>query len=337
MNIAITGGGTGGHLTIAKALKKEAIKRGWEVTFIGSSNGQDKRWFENDKGCSSKIFLDSYGVINKQGFAKFKSLFNIFKLALSLRPLFKEKKFDAVVSVGGYSSAPASILAILTRTPFFIHEQNAQIGTLNRALRPFTKSFFSSYLEESPVQDYPIETVFFKKSRVRKKIERVIFLGGSQGAKAINDFAIKVAPELKKRGISIVHQTGSYDYERMKTAYSKIGIDVELIDFHPKLSRFIESSDLAVSRSGASTLWELSANGLPALFVPYPFANNHQWFNAKFIQDKNLGWLHSESELQPQHLIEILNEDLEIKSRGLLETIKPNGTEKILDWIESKV
>jgi len=333
VNIAITGGGTGGHLTIAKALKKEALKRGWDVTFIGSSNGQDKRWFESDSGCTDKIFLDSYGVINKKGFNKFKSLFNIFKLALSLRPLFKSKKFDAVISVGGYSSAPASILAILTRIPLFIHEQNAQIGSLNRVLKPFTKSFFSSYLDDSPVKDYPVETVFFKKSRVREKIERVIFLGGSQGAKAINDFAVKVAPELHKRGISIVHQTGSYDYERMKTAYSKIGVEVELIDFHPKLSRFIASSDLAISRSGASTLWELSANGLPALFIPYPFANNHQWFNAKFIKDKNLGWLQSEESLQPRHLIDILDENLEEKSQGLLETIQPNGAEKILDLI----
>jgi UDP-N-acetylglucosamine--N-acetylmuramyl-(pentapeptide) pyrophosphoryl-undecaprenol N-acetylglucosamine transferase len=338
MKIVITGGGTGGHLTIAKALKKSAIMRHWNITFIGSSNGQDQQWFENDSGCSNKVFLDSYGVINRKGFDKLKSIFNILKLAHSLKNLFQKQKFDAVISVGGYSSAPASIFAILNRVPLFIHEQNAQIGALNKLLKPFAKGFFSSYLNESPIKDYPVEMIFFRKSRIRKKIKKVIFLGGSQGAKAINDFAIKVAPELQKRGISIIHQTGSHDLDRMKTAYSKIGIiDIKLIGFDPKLSQYIAETDLAISRSGASTIWELSANGLPALFIPYPHASNHQWYNAKFIKDKNLGWLHSENKLKQEHLIKILDNDLEEKSRALLNTIQPNGADKILDWIEKKI
>jgi UDP-N-acetylglucosamine--N-acetylmuramyl-(pentapeptide) pyrophosphoryl-undecaprenol N-acetylglucosamine transferase len=335
MIYAITGGGTGGHLTIAKALKNEIIKRGDRVVFIGSSNGQDESWFGGDNDFEERIFLPSYGVIDKKGFEKLKSLWNIFKLALSLRKLFSHYKFDAVISVGGYSSAPASLTAIMTRTPYFIHEQNAFMGSLNKRLKPFAKEFFSSYLESSKVKDYPISNIFFDLQRVRKEIKSVIFLGGSQGAKFINDFAIKVAPELSERGISIVHQTGKRDFERIKNAYSKLNIsDVEIIDFHPKLSQYISRADLAVSRSGASTLWELSANGLPALFIPYPLANNHQWFNAKFILDKGLGWLSPQSEVQPENLYSILDEDLEEKSRGLIETISSNGAEKIIDHIE---
>ena len=337
MIYAITGGGTGGHLTIAKALKKEIIRRGDKVVFIGSSNGQDKSWFENDSGCEDKIFLDSYGVTNRTGLAKFQSFYNLIKLGLSLNPVFKKYRFDAVISVGGYSSAPASFLAIFKRIPLFIHEQNASIGKLNKLIKPFSKEFFSSYLETSKVKDYPIENIFFEKARVRKKINTIIFLGGSQGAKFINDFAIKVAPELKKRGIKIIHQTGKLDFERMKNAYSKIEVDAEIIDFHPKLSQFIISSDLAVSRSGASTLWELSANGLPAFFIPYPLANNHQWFNAKFIQDKGLGWLHNQNEVLPEYLYQILDEVLEKKSKSLIEIISPNGVKKIIDKIYNSI
>jgi UDP-N-acetylglucosamine--N-acetylmuramyl-(pentapeptide) pyrophosphoryl-undecaprenol N-acetylglucosamine transferase len=337
MIYAITGGGTGGHLTIAKALKREILQRGDRVVFIGSSYGQDKSWFESDSGCEEKIFLPSYGVTNKKGFAKLKSIFNIIKLSLGLNSIFNYYKFDAVISVGGYSSAPASFLAILKRVPLFIHEQNASIGRLNRVIKPFAKEFFSSYLDSSSVKDYPIEKVFFEKQQVRKEIKKVIFLGGSQGAKFINDFAIKVAPELQSRGVDIIHQTGKLDYDRMKNAYSKIGVDVELIDFHPKLSQFISESDLAISRSGASTLWELSANGLPALFIPYPLANNHQWFNAKFIQDKGLGWLYTQDEVKPQDLFDILDEDLEEKSSKLIEIISPNGVVKVIDKIEESV
>ena len=334
MIYAITGGGTGGHLTIAKALKKEIIKRGDKVVFIGSSNGQDKSWFENDTGCEEKIFLESYGVTNRTGVAKLKSLWNLLKLAFQLVPIFKKYKFDAVVSVGGYSSAPASFLAILRRVPLFIHEQNASIGKLNKVIKPFAKEFFSSYLKSSKVKDYPIENIFFEKARVRKEISKIIFLGGSQGARFINDFAIKVAPELKKRNISIIHQTGKLDFERIKTAYSKIGVNAEVIDFHPKLSKFISQSDLAISRSGASTLWELSANGLPALFIPYPLANNHQWFNAKFIQDLGLGWIYNQNKVLPKDLFTILDEGVEEKSEKLMKIISPNGVSKIVDNIE---
>jgi UDP-N-acetylglucosamine--N-acetylmuramyl-(pentapeptide) pyrophosphoryl-undecaprenol N-acetylglucosamine transferase len=334
MTIAITGGGTGGHLTIAKALKSEFVKSGHSVVFIGSSNGQDRSWFEDDNEFIEKVFLGSYGVANRKGFAKLNSLLNIGKLSLNLRKLFKKYKFDAVVSVGGYSSAPASFLAIGSGIPLYIHEQNASIGKLNKLIKSFAKQFFSSYDKESKVKDYPIDNIFFERARVRKKVERVIFLGGSQGARFVNDFAVKVAPELTKRGVAITHQTGKLDYERMQRAYSTIGVEVELLDFHPQLHQFIEKADLAISRSGASTLWELCANGLPTLFIPYPHANNHQFYNAKFILDRELGWLYSQGELEPKHLMELLDSDIEEKSRKLIKTISPNGANKIVKYIE---
>jgi UDP-N-acetylglucosamine--N-acetylmuramyl-(pentapeptide) pyrophosphoryl-undecaprenol N-acetylglucosamine transferase len=331
---AITGGGTGGHLTIARALKKEIVARGDEVVFIGSANGQDPFWFKNEEGCKEKIFLNSSGVTGKGNLKGLKSMANLVKLAIGLNPLFNKYNFDAVISVGGYSSAPASILAILRRIPLFVHEQNAEIGKFNKLLKPFAKEFFSSYLVESPVKDYPIADIFFKGRRIRKNISKVIFLGGSQGARFINDFAIKVAPHLKELQIDIIHQTGKADYERIRNAYREIGIEVELIDFHPELSRFISIADLAIGRSGASTLWELSANGLPAFFIPYPLANNHQWHNAKFISDLNLGWVYPQSEVQPDNLYAILGENLESKSRELMQMISPNGVKKIIDHIE---
>jgi UDP-N-acetylglucosamine--N-acetylmuramyl-(pentapeptide) pyrophosphoryl-undecaprenol N-acetylglucosamine transferase len=334
MTFAVTGGGTGGHLTIAKALKRELVKRGHEVIFIGSSNGQDRSWFESDADFKDKIFLQSYGVTDKRGLNKLKSVWNILKLSFKLRAIFKKHKVKVVISVGGYSSAPASIYSILSFTPLYIHEQNAMIGKLNKVIRPFSREFFSSYIEKSKVKDYPIADIFFETARVREKIEKVIFLGGSQGARFINDFAVKVAPELKKRGISIIHQTGKLDFERMQRAYSNLNIEVELIDFHPKLSQFIKQSDLAVSRSGASTLWELSANGLPTLFIPYPHANNHQFYNAKFIIDKNLGWLFPQNEVEPNNLFNILDENISEKSRKLIEIISPHGVEKIINFIE---
>ncbi len=198
MKFVITGGGTGGHLTIAKVLQEAFIKRGHEVIFIGSTSGQDRSWFEKRSGFSHTYFLETSGVVNKRGFAKVKSLFNILKAVLKSISIMREHKIQGVISVGGFSAAPASFASILIRKPLYIHEQNAKVGRLNSLLKPYSRVFFSSYESDSPLKSYPVNKVLFDQARLREKINTIIFLGGSQGAKAINDLALKVAPYLKR-------------------------------------------------------------------------------------------------------------------------------------------
>ena len=142
MMIAITGGGTGGHLIVAKRLKEELSSRGVRVIFIGSNSGQDRLWFENDTDFQKSYFLDSRGVVNKRGVKKFLALKDILSLSLKCRNIFKQHSIKAVFCVGGYSAAPAAFAAIFTRTSLFIHEQNAVEGKLNKILKPFSKGFF---------------------------------------------------------------------------------------------------------------------------------------------------------------------------------------------------
>ena len=163
--IVICGGGTGGHLAVAKALNEELVSRGCRTIFVGSSSGQDKMWFENDAAFSEKFFLPSSGVVNKKGLGKLFSLFNILNLAFKCQKIFKTQGVKAVVSVGGYSAAPAAFAAIISRTPLFIHEQNAVIGNLNKLLKPLAKGFFSSYFK--PTFSYPVAERFFSSARLR--------------------------------------------------------------------------------------------------------------------------------------------------------------------------
>lgn len=162
LNIAITGGGTGGHLKIAKVIKGELNKREIKPIYIGSTSGADKEWFEKDNGFSKKYFLTSSGVVNKKGLNKINSLINIFKLSLQAKKILKENNIKAVFSVGGYSAAPASFASIFSNIPLFIHEQNANIGSLNKLLKPFSKRFFSTFLYNDP---YPVEDIFFEKGQ----------------------------------------------------------------------------------------------------------------------------------------------------------------------------
>lgn len=334
MNIAITGGGTGGHLTIAKAIKEELNQRGIKPIFIGSTHGQDQTWFEDDKGFDSKYFFETSGVVNQKYLGKIVSLSKIIKSAIACRAIFKEHKIDAVFSVGGYSAAPASFASIMFSKKLYIHEQNAVLGKLNRLLKSRTEAIFSSYLEESPVSSYPVREIFFQNARVRKEIKTIIFLGGSQGATAINNYAMKIAPFLKEKDIKIIHQCGTRDEEKLKKFYQKEQIDVELFAFSTELESKIKEADFAICRAGASTLWELCASNLPALYIPYPYAAaDHQFYNADFLAKKNLSFVKREKDLSVEDLDLIFDCNLGNISSGLKKLIQPNGAKEIVDFI----
>jgi UDP-N-acetylglucosamine--N-acetylmuramyl-(pentapeptide) pyrophosphoryl-undecaprenol N-acetylglucosamine transferase len=335
LKFVVTGGGTGGHLAIAKALLEAIVSEGDEAVFIGSTTGQDRMWFEKGSAFAQTHFLNTTGVVNRRGFSKLAALLRVARTALQARRILRAYRPDAVISVGGFSAAPASFAAISLGLPFYIHEQNAVTGRLNRLLRRFARLFFSAYDPESPVKAYPVSRRLFETARVRTEIETVIFLGGSQGARAVNDFALAVAPVLRERGIGIIHQCGERDFERVKAAYAALGIEAELYGFTKELPALLVRSDLAVSRAGASTLWELAANGLPALYIPYPYAaGDHQYYNARFLSDRELSWTVREADLNPEILATILGHGVEAASRGLLALERKDAAVQMLGAIK---
>jgi len=332
--IVITGGGTGGHLSVARSFIDEFYARGYAVIFIGSLKGQDQKWFEGDSKLSKTYFLDTKGVVNQNIFGKCISLFMILKALVKSVNIIRKNNVSKVISVGGFSAAPASFAAILTKTDFYIHEQNSIVGKLNSITSKYAKEVFSSYLKTSKIKDYPIHSKFFKYSRVRKEIQTVIFLGGSQGASAINNFAIKIAPRLKQMNINIIHQTGKKDFENITSKYKELNIEVDIFDFSTELLEKMDQADFAVSRSGASTLWELVALGVPTFFIPYPYAAaNHQYHNAKYLLDNDLCFLQEEKELDENYFFECLDMDLEKKSKKLITTIHKDAVKNIVDII----
>ncbi len=333
--VVVTGGGTGGHLKVAKAFVEEFHKRGIPVIFIGSKNGQDEAWFKDDRKVKKAFFLDTKGVVNKNLWGKIKSLFQILKETNRCMDIFDKAEVGTVISVGGFSAAPATFASILSMgCDLFIHEQNSKMGKLNELTSRFAKEIFSSYLPTSLVKDYPVSSEFFDNARVRERINAIIFLGGSQGAVAINNFALSVASKLDSLGIKIIHQTGRVDYERVKKEYEKLNINADVFDFTPDIAKKMSQADFAISRSGASTLWELSANSLPAMFVPFPHAaQDHQYYNAKFLKDKGLCFICREKNLSVEVLDKILSSDISSMSKGLIDSIGCDAIESIVDII----
>ncbi len=339
MRLCVTGGGTGGHLMIAEALSEAALTQGCEVIFIGSTSGQDRKYFEEHSNFSHVYFLDTTGVVNQRGAAKLKALYRVFKAFLQARKILKKHKTQATYSVGGFSAAPASFATLSLFIPLFIHEQNSVEGRLNSLLKRYAKSFVSAYDENSPIQGYPVKEIYYKNARVRDELKTIIFLGGSHGAKTINDLALHVAHKLRKMDIKIIHQAGEADYERVKQEYEKLGVAVELYAFTKNLSELITRADLAVSRAGASTLWELTANGCPAFFIPYPYAaGDHQYHNAQFLVKNNLAWCERESENLKSKLIKVLkNPQLKEKSEKLLEYATKDVAQQMIKEVKKKL
>lgn len=333
--IVVTGGGTGGHLKVADAFIDELYSRGIDVIFIGSSNGQDKNWFEHDRRLKKAFFLDTKGVVNKNFFGKVSSLTNIFFKTLKCLNIYSKYNVKTVISVGGFSAAAATFASIIKfGCKLYIHEQNSKMGKLNEITSKFATELFSSYDENSLVKDYPVSKEFFDAARVRTEIRTIAFFGGSQGALGINSFALKVAPNLTKLGIKIIHQTGKNDFERVKDEYIKLGIDADVFDFTKDFISKMSQADFAVSRSGASTLWEMCANSLPALYVPFKYAAaDHQYFNAMALVEKNMGFVSREDDLNEEILFKILNTDIHSISRKLASSISPNAVSLITNII----
>jgi len=331
--IAITGGGTGGHLVIARAITEELNRRGIKPIYIGSTAGQDKSWFENASEFEATYFLESKGVVNKRGIRRLFSLMNSIRLAFTCKKLLKHHHVHYVFSVGGYSAAPASFGALLSHIPLYIHEQNAIEGKLNRLLKPFAKAFFSSYDEQATNTSYPVSNIFFQIQRKREKLETIIFLGGSQGATFINQLARSLAPLLHEKGIAIIHQTGKKDLEDMQKFYDEAHIPADVFAFSQEIAQKLSRADFAISRSGASTLWELTAACIPALFIPFPYAAaNHQYFNAKRLVDQKAALMIEQKTIDAQKVFEQIQQvNLPTISTLLSTMIQPSGAKEIVD------
>jgi UDP-N-acetylglucosamine--N-acetylmuramyl-(pentapeptide) pyrophosphoryl-undecaprenol N-acetylglucosamine transferase len=336
--IALSGGGTGGHLASLKVLKEAFIEQGTVPIFIGSAYGQDSRWFVEGEGFAARYFLGTQRVMGRSLAGKLVASAMMASAIKKAIRILRKHQTKAVLSSGGYAAAAADFAAVLRGTPLYIHEHNVVSGHLHRLMAPFSQGLFNSYDETSPIRDYPVDTPFFETRRVRHAVKRILFLGGSQGSRPINEFALKVSPLLQQRGIEISHQTGETDLEFVKAGYNSLKISADVFSFDENMATRMSRADFAVTRAGAGTLWELAANGLPALFVPYPHAvRDHQYFNARYFADQGLGFVIREEVLRPKHLFSALNNKIKETSSRLMDLIHPMGAKRIAEFVLKSV
>jgi len=315
--ILIGAGGTGGHVFPAIALAKKFKFDGHKAVIIATGNNLEKKIFE-DHDIETTFFESK--LKDQSSFSKL-----LYAIGLSFSPIAYDKRIakfvkeispQLILGMGGYASFDLLQAGNLIMTeedinePYIaIHEQNAKAGRANRAS---AVSLARGIIEGLPGA-FDWKTIFFQLStddhvflgnpvrneilNINRKVRsfkeyskspRILVLGGSQGARSIN-YAM---PEAIKRlssemNIEVVHQTGEPDHEEICQMYKKNELSPEIFPFIKDMAQAYDWADLVIGRSGAMTVSELSATGMPSILIPYPHAtDNHQWFNAQFIAKK---------------------------------------------------
>jgi len=310
MNVTITGGGTGGHLFPAIAIAQEFQRRdsAHAIQFIGSARGIEAQVLPR-AGYQLQT-VDIKGFAGKRPLKKIESLLSILPAVVRARRLLRAFRSELVIGFGGYISFPAVIAGRLLGLPVALHEQNSVPGLSNRLLGSWVQRIFVTYAESKrcfperktiysglPLRTLPV--VDQDESRDRS-VFTVCVLGGSQGAREINNAMIGALPTFKQSGTELrfIHQTGAQDAERVAEAYRRSSLQAEVAPFFDgMLERFI-ASDLVIARAGAGTLAELAVCGRASILIPYRFAaGDHQKKNAEMFTRQGAALLLESREL----------------------------------------
>lgn len=291
-------GGTGGHLFPGIAVAQEAGRRGWETMLLISEKqidalavqGHAELRFEKVPAVAMPKLLSLKMV---------KFLWRVWQTKRHCRKLLLDFKADAVLGMGGFTSLPPVWAGRSLGLRTFVHESNAVPGKANRLTARFCTGvllglaacakFFPA--GRTTVTGTPLRTALLEKPERAAALaffglnpdkQTVLVMGGSQGARGVNRAVVEALPCLADAGVQVLHITGPGEFETLQQAYAASPVKATVVPFCQDMGLAYAAADVAVSRSGASSLTELSAFGLPVILVPYPTAaDDHQRRNAE--------------------------------------------------------
>lgn len=325
MKVMIMAGGTGGHIFPAAAVAEHFKTEGWDIRWLGSYRGMEgqivpKLGFEF---CGLPVTAWHGGRLRK-----LIAPLNLIKALWSSFWIMKHEKPDVVLGFGGYASAPGGIAAIVQGVPVVLHEQNGVPGLTNHKLekraRVVLQAFPNTFSQPYEVVGNPVRqdlcSLPSPKERglgTSKKL-KILVLGGSQGALAINE-VLPSALALTKtsKNIEVWHQAGKNKVEATQKDYREMKQEASVVEFIEDMRAAYEWADLVVARSGASTVSELAAVGVYSILIPYPWHKDKQQYrNALWLTDEEAAKCIEQSELTPELLADEM--DYWNRNRALL-------------------
>ena len=317
--VLIMAGGTGGHVLPALEVAKSLRSCGMQVDWLGTRRGLEARLVRQS---GYRLYYLSMRGVRRSGLLRQllvpvllgHSLLKAMLVILWRRP-------SLVIGFGGYVSVPGGIAAWLLRRPLVLHEQNAIAGSANRLLAPLAERVLSAFPNVlggavhcgNPVRpNIRRQPASLRNAKAGRKELHVLVLGGSQGAKKLNALMPAALARATAMPLAVWHQTGPRHLDATRLIYrqykARLGhCKVRIEDYLDNIAVAYQWADLVVCRSGAMTVAELSAAGLPAVFVPFARAvDNHQWHNARHLSASGAGILAPEARLSPARLARIL-------------------------------
>ncbi len=319
--IVVAGGGTGGHLFPGLAVIEELARRapGLEVMWVGTMRGIEARVVPQ-KGLRFEA-LEVTPLKGRSPVELVKSVGRLPAAALGAMSLVRRLKPEVVLGVGGYASGPVLAAAVLLGVPTAVLEQNAYVGLTNRVLARFVGRAYLSFEETEALfgekrartLGNPVRRAFVETARLaltdpegfEARARRVLVLGGSQGAKALDESvpAALAQAGVTGLGLQIVHQASAASVDAVKARYAALGVEATVVPFLDDMARAYASAALVVARAGATTLAEICAVGRASVLVPFPHAaDDHQTKNAASLAKDGAAILLPQSELTPERL-----------------------------------
>lgn len=349
ISVVIAGGGTGGHLYPGIAVARELLRRqpDAKISFAGTARGLEARVVPKE-GFELDV-IRSAGLKGKSVVARARGAALVPVGLLDAWRILSRRRPDVVMGVGGYSSGPVVMAAALRGIPTVVLEQNAVPGLTNRLLAPWVRAAAVTYDQTLKffgsrgfVAGNPVRAEFFAIAPASAAApgRRVLVLGGSQGAHAINVAMAAAAPALVQRvaGATLVHQTGERDLQSMRDAYRQAGLAVRTEPFLDGVAAEIATADVVVSRAGATTLAELAAAGRAAVLIPFPAAtDDHQRKNAQVLANAGAAVLIDQRDLTADRLadaaVSIVTDDARRLSmaQAMRGFARPDAAARIVD------
>lgn len=304
--VVILAGGTGGHIFPGLAVAQVLRERGVPVMWIGARDRMETRLVPAH-GIPIDV-IDISGLRGKGLLALLTAPLRIVRAIWQAHVLLRRAKPCAVISFGGFAAGPGGLAAWLSRLPLLVHEQNSRPGVTNRILSRLAKQVLQGFPGSFPAAvrartvGNPVRPAIAalappqERLAGREGVLRVLVLGGSQGAQALNR---SVPPALASQGMrfDVLHQCGQAQVEGAAKAYAAAGVKVRVESFIDDITTAYAWADIVVCRAGALTLAELCAVGIASVLVPLPTAaDDHQSTNASYLVSHDAALQVSEGE-----------------------------------------
>lgn len=339
--VLLMAGGTGGHVFPALAVATELQQRGHQVAWLGGAKGIEQRVVPE-----ANIALHSISTQGLRGNGWLGWLAAPWRLLHAIGQawaVFRHVRPDLVLGFGGFAAGPGGLVALLTRVPLVVHEQNARPGMTNRYLARLgarAVQAFEGSLPRAATLGNPIRQQLAMPSlKTTQSSLRVLVLGGSLGARALNQSLPECFAQWQlQQPLAIWHQTGEADQPGTVERYQSLGLEASVVPFISDMAKAYAWADVVICRAGALTVSELAAQALPALFVPYPHAvDDHQFANAQSMVAVGAALCLRQDQLQPAKVLPLLRQLGDQQQRqsmaaAALTQAKPEATRALVQY-----